>query len=365
MARTPIDLADLFRYYKGLPHQIAAIQMLGERIPASVLSRESEWFKVWSQSGRAPDDWLAPAVEIIQRFEGLRLEAYPDPASGGDPWTIGYGTTTYADGKPVKKGDRITPTDAALQLRHELTTFYGPGLFDLLPIAKGWKPGQIAAILSWAYNVGLGAVAASTLRQRINGGEDPGVVVSEELPRWDKADGKQMEGLARRRAEEVKLFAAAGKLQLQQDPERFDYTPVARVTPSSPFSARLTPNIRVGEFALDQEVRRFDRQHQVDTAGELAAFLERVRRQFNGPVVITSGYRPPAINASVGGASGSEHLFDAVGVGAVDFYIKDADIGRVQAWCDKEWPYSLGYGAPKGFVHLGIRKGRPRVRWDY
>ena len=139
-----------------------------------------------------------------------------------------------------------------------------------------------------------------------------------------------------------------------------------RITPSSPFTAHLTAHIQVGEFALFEEVRRFTAQHQVDTAAELAAFLERVRTAFSGkPVIITSGYRPPTINRSVGGASQSEHLFNAPGVGAVDFYINGADIKAVQAWCDREWPFSVGYGAPKEFVHLGIRAGRPRVRWDY
>jgi uncharacterized protein YcbK (DUF882 family) len=104
----------------------------------------------------------------------------------------------------------------------------------------------------------------------------------------------------------------------------------------------------------------------VDTAAELAAFMERCRKQFGGkPCIITSGYRPAAINRSVGGASGSEHLFNAPGVGAVDFYIQGVSVKAVQDWCNGQWPYSLGYGAPKGFVHLGIRKGRPRVRWDY
>jgi predicted chitinase len=144
-----------------------------------------------------------------------------------------------------------------------------------------------------------------------------------------------------------------------------DHAP-GRITPSSPFTAHLTAHIQVGEFALFEEARRFNAQHQVDTAAELAAFLERVRTAFgNKPVIITSGYRPPAINHFVGGASQSEHLFNAPGVGAVDFCIKGADINAVQAWCDREWPYSLGYGAPKGFVHLGIRAARPRVRWDY
>jgi hypothetical protein len=204
--------------------------------------------------------------------------------------------------------------------------------------------------------VGLGAAKTSTLRFRLLAGEDPVQVISEELPRWDKANGKPLAGLTRRRAAEVSLFV--GQQLQQQIP--------GRVTPRSPFSALLTHNIRIGEFALDRPERRFHHQHQVDTAAELAAFLERVRRQFGGrPIIITSGYRPPAINRSVGGASGSEHLFDAPGAGAVDFYVKGADINAVQAWCDREWPYSLGYGAPKGFVHLGIRRGRPRVRWDY
>lgn len=142
--------------------------------------------------------------------------------------------------------------------------------------------------------------------------------------------------------------------------------PSTRLTPAADFSTRITPHIQLGEFALWQEARRFDHQHQVDTAAELAAFLERVRVQFgNKAIVITSGYRPPAINRSVGGASQSEHLFDAPSTGAVDFNVPGADITAVQTWCNKHWPYSLGYGAPKGFVHLGIRPGRPRVRWDY
>jgi hypothetical protein len=140
----------------------------------------------------------------------------------------------------------------------------------------------------------------------------------------------------------------------------------AKLTPSSPFSARLTPHIQLGELALWQESRRFDHQHQVDTAAELGAFLERCRSHFGGkPVIITSGYRPPTINRAVGGASQSEHLFNAPGVGAVDFFIEGVSVKAVQDWCDANWPCSVGYGAPRGFVHLGIRKGRPRVRWDY
>jgi hypothetical protein len=209
-----------------------------------------------------------------------------------------------------------------------------------------------AALTSWVFNVGAGAAADSTLRRRLAAGEDPNTVVREELPRWNKGGSGVLPGLVRRRAAEVALFTG-GVAQ------------PGRVRPGDPFSSRLSAHFTLGEFALGQEARRFTAQHQVDTAAELCAFLERVRSRFGKPVIITSGHRPPEINRSVGGASSSEHLYDAPGVGAVDFYVDGASIQVVQDWCDREWPYSVGYGAPKGFVHLGIRKGRPRVRWDY
>ena len=81
--------------------------------------------------------------------------------------------------------------------------------------------------------------------------------------------------------------------------------------------------------------------------------------------MITSGYRPPEVNAAVGGARRSEHLYDAPDTGAVDFYIKGVSVYEVEAWCDQQFPYSLGYGAARGFVHLGMRPGKPRVRWVY
>lgn len=138
------------------------------------------------------------------------------------------------------------------------------------------------------------------------------------------------------------------------------------ITKDSPFSARLTPNFTYGEFTLGQEIRRFTQNFQIATAIELAQFCERVRAHFGGRRVrITSGHRPPTVNRSIGGASGSEHLFDAPGVGAVDIVVEGVPTIEVQRWVDQNWPYSVGYGAPKGFVHIGIRRGRPRVRWDY
>ena len=155
--------------------------------------------------------------------------------------------------------------------------------------------------------------------------------------------------------------------QLQNIGEKKDVDPHAsNFTPWSPFTYKITPNITYGEFTLNQEARRFTKQYQCDTAKELCLFLEKVRKQFgNKPLIITSASRPEPINTQVGGAKNSEHTYSAPSKGAVDFYVDGVDINTVQSWCDKNWPYSLGYGAPKGFVHLGIREGKPRVRWDY
>jgi hypothetical protein len=170
-------------------------------------------------------------------------------------------------------------------------------------------------------------------------------------------------------------IAAWNALQGQLTPQQLsDFAELYRAAPegsqglfvpSSPFSFKLTPNITYGEFALQSESRRFVAQHQCDTAMILAQFAQKARDHFGKPVIITSGYRPAKINAQVGGASLSEHLYDAPDTGALDFYVDGVSVYTLQDWADDQWPYSLGYGAPKGFIHVGIRPGRPRVRWDY
>ena len=253
-------------------------------------------------------------------------------------------------------GDKITQQMADEMLQNEVENLFAPGVFTLLPMAKKWRAEQQAAIVSFAYNVGLGALEDSTLRKRLLTGEDASKVVIEELPRWNKAGSLVLEGLVNRRKDEIALFT--GNQPQQQS--------ALQLRPTSSFDSKLTPHIAIGEFALYKEERRFAADYQIQTAAELAEFLEKVRTEFGGkPIIITSGYRPTAINRMVGGASSSEHLFDAPDVGAVDFYVEGVDINAVENWVDENWPYSVGYGAPKGFCHLGIRRGRPRVRWDY
>jgi GH24 family phage-related lysozyme (muramidase) len=352
----PITLEQLFRFYKALPHQMAAIQTLEQDLAvngyAAAMRRDRAWFATWSQDGKQQD--LGAALKLIQQFEGCHLDAYKCPAG---VWTIGWGNTRYQDGRSVKQGDKINRIEADMLLRQEVDRIAAKLAKDV----PGWREmadEQRCALVSFAYNLGAGFYGAEgfeTISKRLK--EKDWARVPEALLLYRNPGSSFEAGLKRRREAEGALWRQG----LPQQPQASPY----KVKPSDPFSTKLSAHFTLGEFALGQEARRFDHQHQVDTAAELAAFLERVRVAFGGKAItITSGYRPAAINRSVGGASGSEHLYSEPGVGAVDFVVEGADMMAVQAWCDKNWPHSLGYAAPQ-FIHLGIRKGRPRVRWDY
>ena len=185
------------------PHQLAALSALDASLTDTQRQRFTE---LWRAQGSPaapppPPPWLAPALAIIKEWEGCRLTAYRCPAG---IWTIGWGTTRLID-RPVREGDTITQqmADDLLQNTVEITA---RELLMLLPMARDWSANRIAALTSWAYNVGLSAVEESTLRRRILDREDPNTVIREELPRWNKAGGKPLEGLTRRRAAEVALF---------------------------------------------------------------------------------------------------------------------------------------------------------------
>lgn len=153
----PITLEQLFRYYKALPHQAAAIQELEADLKQigydDAMRRDRPWFQTWSQDGKQTD--LAPGLALIKEFEGCRLSAYPDPASGGDPWTIGYGSTRYPDGRPVQRGDKISVIEADMMLRLEADRICQ----KLAGTIPGWSElgdRQKSALVSFAYNLGSG-----------------------------------------------------------------------------------------------------------------------------------------------------------------------------------------------------------------
>lgn len=143
---------------------------------------------------------MAPSqacVENIKHFEGFRSKPYRCPA--GVP-TIGYGHT---DG--VRMTDpAITEAQAEELLRMDLQAF-AAGVNRLVRVAL--TQGQFDALVSFAYNVGLGNLQRSTLLKKLNAGDYSGAAA--EFGRWTKAaDGQQLPGLVRRRAAERALFEA-------------------------------------------------------------------------------------------------------------------------------------------------------------
>ena len=140
-------------------------------------------------------------LNLIKDFEGLRLEAYPDPATGGDPWTIGYGWTNPVDGKPVKKGMIITQQKAE-ELLTEGVKSYAKKVTDLVKV--NLTQNQFDALVSFSYNLGTYNLQTSTLLKKVNSKDFKGA--SEEFLKWNKAKGKVMAGLTRRRQAEKDLF---------------------------------------------------------------------------------------------------------------------------------------------------------------
>lgn len=140
-------------------------------------------------------------IRLIKQFEGCRLTAYPDPGTGGDPWTIGYGWTHPIDGKPVKPGMTIDQETADRLLKTGLVSYEN----DVLKLVRvKLTKGQFDALVSFAYNVGSRALSTSTLLKKLNAGDIKGA--ADEFLRWNKAGGKEMPGLTKRRKAEREVF---------------------------------------------------------------------------------------------------------------------------------------------------------------
>lgn len=141
---------------------------------------------------------LAHTVILVKKWEGCKLEAYPDPATGGDPWTIGYGAT----GQGIVKGVKWSQKQAEDRLAIDIGRFM-KGVQSVL--VRKPKPTQLAAMTSLAYNIGVGAFNKSTLLRKFNAGDIEGAAA--EFVRWNKAGGRVMRGLTNRRLDEQRVFS--------------------------------------------------------------------------------------------------------------------------------------------------------------
>jgi lysozyme len=147
---------------------------------------------------------LKAGIDLIKKFEGCHLKAYPDPLSGGLPITIGWGSTRKKNGTPFKLGDVITQQEADELLITQCESQFLPSL-SKIPYWREMNDNQRGALLSFAYNLGAGFYGSgnfNTITSRLKNKEwnkvpdalylyrNPGSNVEAGLARRRKAEGK-------------------------------------------------------------------------------------------------------------------------------------------------------------------------------
>lgn len=144
---------------------------------------------------------------LVKPFEGYHkrlpdggCKAYPDPATRGDPWTIGYGST----GPDIDK-DTVWSQDQAEHRLMQHMLYFATKLLVLSPSLARASDRRFAAVISFAYNCGLGNYRVSTFKKRVDAGDWEGA--QKEIVKWNKAAGRVLPGLTRRRAAEAAFLA--------------------------------------------------------------------------------------------------------------------------------------------------------------
>jgi len=154
-----------------------------------------------------PPRAIGPAgIALIKRFEGCAkvrgdglVEAYPDPGTGGAPWTIGWGAT----GAGIERGTVWTQSACDARFERDLTR-YAAEVADTLAGAATSQV-QFDALVSFHYNTG--AIRRATLTRKHRAGDFAGA--SREFARWNRAGGRVLKGLSRRRAAEAELYRSS------------------------------------------------------------------------------------------------------------------------------------------------------------
>ncbi|EOI5912596.1 lysozyme [Enterobacter hormaechei] len=137
-------------------------------------------------------------IALIKQFEGCKLTAYQDSVG---VWTIGYGWTQPVDGKPIRAGMTIKQETAERLLKTGLVSYES----DVSRLVKvGLTQGQFDALVSFTYNLGARSLSTSTLLRKLNAGDY--AAAADEFLLWNKAGGKVLNGLTRRREAERALF---------------------------------------------------------------------------------------------------------------------------------------------------------------
>ncbi len=188
-----LDFFDALRRMKTQEHTPQLTPQLATSAPAP-------------PAGACPKSIGPQGLALIKQFEGCArqrrdgaFEAYPDPGTGGDPWTIGWGAT----GKGIARGTIWTQAECDARLARDLTRF-AQGVVRALGDCPA-TPAQFDALVSFHYNTG--AIGKATLTRLHRAGHY--AQAADEFGKWVNAGGMRLPGLVRRRAAEAALYRSA------------------------------------------------------------------------------------------------------------------------------------------------------------
>lgn len=381
---------------------------------------------------------LGIAINAIEEFEGVELNAYLDPI--GIP-TICAGLTRYPNGSPVRMGDVCQAAVCGSYLRIMLEKEFLPKL-EAIP---GWNqlgPRRQAALMSFAWNLGAGFYGSpgfETITRVLRDGASRAEVyqqMSNALELYVKAGGRTLKGLVNRRRAEANLwneesdgimkFTATQRTYLKKaaiesrflsdigkrsygEGETIAIGRLEEIPADSHAWVTLNggtdrwviflPHWReetakpgvpnkvdvewgsfghhIGEFITVGEILQYDsrRKPKEGSAEEKAIItlckeFDAIRKAWDGPLGITSGYRPEPINRQVGGVPGSYHTKGM----ALDIYPIGESLDTFYRWLCQRWSGGLGDGRRRGFIHIDTRNNgsfhpragaKPAVIWDY
>lgn len=139
-------------------------------------------------------------LELIKSFEGFYSKPYLDPI--GIP-TIGYGATYYPNKKKVTMKDKPLTEKEASDLLKEMMTNYENDVKRL--VKRELNQNQFDALVSFTYNLGSANLGKSTLLKKVNANPCD-KTIKDEFLKWNKAGGKVLNGLTRRRNAEAELY---------------------------------------------------------------------------------------------------------------------------------------------------------------
>ena len=272
-------------------------------------------------------------LNLIKQFEGCRLTAYKCPAG---VWTIGYGHTAG-----VTSGQTITQEEADKMLVCDVEKYERKvnKYYD----RYRWNQNEFDALVSFAFNIGsIDQLTANGTRSR--------AVIAEKILLYNKAGGKLLNGLKRRReAERVLFLTPCGKTS--ETGKEQSVRGIIKYSLKADGEKQVSKNFKVKEFRCKDgsDTILID----VDFVNDK---LQKIRDHFKVPVIINSAYRTESYNKKVGGVSKSYHMKGQ----AFDIVVKGISTKDVASYAETLLNNTGGIGVYSNFIHIDSRKEKSR-----